>query len=188
MSVPATASQTVGPYYKIGLEYRCGHTLCSDDAPGEHIELTGMLYDGDGVPVPDAQLELWQADDQGRYVGLDSGTGPSSEGFAGFARVAFDEAGCYRFHTVKPGVVTAPDGCSYAPHILVLIFMRGLLRHLYTRIYFDGEPANETDAALQAVPADRRDTLIAKRVEGKPNEYLWNIHLQGDNETAFFAY
>jgi protocatechuate 3,4-dioxygenase alpha subunit len=188
VSAPATASQTVGPFYRIGLQHLFTNSLCSSETPGEHITITGMLYDGDGAPVPDAQLELWQADDQGRYVGLDNGTGPASQGFVGFARVPYDAEGRHRFDTIKPGAVIAPDGGTQAPHIVVMLFMRGILKHLNTRIYFEGDPANETDPVLQDVPEDRRYTLIAKRIEGSSNEYLWNIHLQGDHETAFFAY
>lgn len=188
MSQIPTPSQTVGPYFRIGLEYRFGDALCAQDAPGEHIVLTGALYDGEGVPVPDAQLELWQADPQGRYPGLASGDEPAAEGFRGFARVPTDEDGRFRFRTIRPGAVALPDGSKQAPYIAVMLFMRGLLRHLHTRIYFAGESGNEEDTILRAVPADRRETLMTKPLPGRPGEYLWNIHLQGEDETVFFGY
>jgi protocatechuate 3,4-dioxygenase, alpha subunit len=188
VTTPATASQTVGPFFKIGLEYRCTTALCGAEVAGEHVTIQGVMYDGAGIPVPDAQLELWQADAEGRFAGLDTGTGVADPGFPGFARIALDDTGRYVVRTVKPGIVVSPDGSSQAPHIVVMIFMRGILRHLHTRVYFPGESANDTDPTLQAVPLDRQHTLIAQALEGKPGEYLWNIHLQGDNETAFFAY
>lgn len=188
MTLPATPSQTVGPYFRIGLEYRFSDVLCSEDTPGEHIVITGVVYDGQGVPVPDAQLELWQADAQGRYPGLASGGSPATEGFTGFARVAVDDTGRFRVRTIRPGEVTAPDGSRQAPHISVILFMRGLLRHLHTRIYFANERANETDSVLREVPEERRETLLAKPIAEVPGEYLWNIYLQGENETVFFAY
>ena len=188
MSRIPTTSQTAGPFFTIGLAYRFSNALCTEDTDGEQIVIRGVLYDGGGVPVPDAQLELWQADPRGHYPGLASGEEPASKGFRGFARVPTDEAGQFFFRTVRPGVVTAPDGSKQAPHIVVILLMRGLLRHLYTRIYFADETGNQTDRALCAVPEDRRYTLLAKPVAGKSAEYIWNIFLQGDDETAFFAY
>ncbi len=189
MSYPATASQTVGPYFKIGLAYLDGNRLCTDTAAGVHITVSGQVFDGEEVPVPDAQLELWQADDQGRFAGHDpTERGAVSEGFAGFARVPVDQHGAFHFHTVFPGSVTSPDGTANAPHIVVVLSMRGLLKHLYTRIYFAGNPLNDTDPILQAVPADRRSTLTADPTPGSPDQYRFDIHLQGENETVFFKY
>ena len=189
MSYPATASQTVGPYFKIGLAYLDSNSLCTDATPGRHITVSGQVFDGEGVPVPDAQLELWQADDQGRFASYDPAErGEVSTGFAGFARVPVDQHGGFNFRTIFPGSVPAPDGSLQAPHIVVVLSMRGLLKHLYTRIYFAGNPLNETDTVLQAVPADRRATLIAEATTESPKQYRFNIRLQGDNETVFFKY
>ena len=189
MSYPATASQTVGPYFTIGLAYLDSNALCTDAAPGKHIKVLGQVFDGEGVPVPDAQLELWQADDQGRFSGYDPREcGEVSKGFVGFARVPVDARGCFHFGTVLPGSVPAPDGSSQAPHIVVMLSMRGLLRHLYTRIYFAENPLNDTDPILHIVPAERRATLIAEATPENPRQYLFNIRLQGESETVFFQY
>jgi protocatechuate 3,4-dioxygenase alpha subunit len=189
MTYPATASQTVGPYFKIGLQYLDSNSLCSEAAAGVHIRVSGQVFDGDGVGVPDAQLELWQADDQGRFAGYDpSGRGDVSDGFGGFARVPVNEHGAFHFSTVYPGSVASPDGGQQAPHVVVMLSMRGLLKHLYTRIYFSGEALNEQDEILQAVPADRRATLFAREEPEGSKHYRFDIHLQGENETVFFQY
>ncbi len=189
MSYPATASQTVGPYFKIGLQYLDSNALCTEAAPGIHITVSGQVFDGDGVPVPDAQLELWQADDLGRFAGHDpSGRGEASDGFVGFARVPVNEHGAFHFSTVYPGSVMAPDVTRQAPHIVVMLSMRGLLKHLYTRIYFAGDALNADDPILTAVPVDRRGTLLAHEEEEGSEQYRMNIHLQGDDETVFFEY
>lgn len=188
MKIPATTSQTVGPYYRIGLGYQFTTAACTEHTPGEHISVQGVLYDGFGLPVPDAQLEIWQADYEGRLAGIDAGSGVPDAGFRGFARIALDDAGRFLFRTVKPGSIIAQETQKQAPHISIMIFMRGLLKHLYTRMYFEGDPMNESDPTLQAVPQDQRHTLLAQPVAGKPGEYTWNIHLQGQHETAFFYY
>jgi protocatechuate 3,4-dioxygenase alpha subunit len=192
MSVPATASQTVGPYFSIGLSYRNSATTCNQSSEGEHIEISGQVFDGEGVPVPDAQLELWQADAKGRFAGAGpsdpSERGPASHGFQGFARVPTDAQGAFHFHTIRPGAVAGPSGIHQAPHIVVLLSMRGLLRHLFTRIYFSNDPLNASDPILLAIPPERRPTLLAQPIEGQPQSCRWDIHLQGENETVFFMY
>jgi protocatechuate 3,4-dioxygenase, alpha subunit len=189
MSVPATASQTVGPYFSIGLSRMNGVALCSEAVAGEHIEISGRVFDGNGHLVPDAQLELWQPDNEGRFAGIDhAGVGSSSDQFVGFARVPTDEQGAFRFHTVLPGTVTLLDGTPQAPHIVVLLSMRGLLKHLFTRIYFAGRPENQNDPILLAIPAERRSTLYAQPRDDNSKHLLWNIHLQGEDETVFFQY
>lgn len=189
MSHPATASQTVGPYFKIGLSYRDGNSICIGTIPGVHIAVSGQIFDGEGVPVPDAQLELWQADNQGHFSGYDPlGRGSVAEGFAGFARVPVDQNGGFEFRTILPGSVPFTDDTAQAPHIVVLLSMRGLLKHLYTRIYFAGNPLNEEDPILGAIPSDRRSTLLAEPFSDNPNHYRFNVHLQGDSETVFFQY
>ena len=189
MSFPATASQTVGPYFRIGLSYLDSPAVCTEAAPGEHISITGQVFDADGNPVTDGQLEIWQADDQGRFAGFDATErGAVSEGFVGFARVPLDERGAYKFRTVIPGSVPTLDGTGQAPHIVVMLSMRGLLKHLYTRIYFDANPLNDQDPILAAVPPDRRSTLCAQLIAGCTDAYVWNVRLQGEDETVFFAY
>jgi protocatechuate 3,4-dioxygenase, alpha subunit len=187
MTTPATTSQTVGPYFSIGLSYRNDPYLCSPETEGEHIQISGQVFDGAGTPVTDAQLELWQADTFGRFAGADTNnSGTASAGFRGFARAAVDQRGTFLFHTILPGCVPDASGTPQAPHIVVLLFMRGILKHLYTRIYFDNDPRNETDPVLHAIPAERRATLFARL--DTSGQYTWNIHLQGDNETVFFDY
>jgi protocatechuate 3,4-dioxygenase alpha subunit len=191
-SHPATVSQTAGPYFHIGLRRLFSDQVADADAVGRHIVIEGGVLDGDGLPVTDALIELWQADPNGTYAhpnDLDDMKGKSrTPGFRGFARVPSNDDGVFRFTTVKPGRVPAPDGAEQAPHILVSVFMRGLLRQVVTRIYFSDEPSNEEDLVLGCVPAPRRNTLIAKRRTGQPDVYDWNIVLQGPHETAFFDY
>jgi protocatechuate 3,4-dioxygenase, alpha subunit len=190
-----TPSQTVGPYFKYGLtpngEYAWNdaftNNLITPDASGERIRVEGKVFDGDGAPVPDCMLEIWQADAQGRFNDLQDKRALPNSSFRGFGRCGTDANGGYFFHTIKPGQVADPDGKPQAPHLLLAIFARGMLLHLYSRIYFDGEAANATDPVLALVPADRRVTLIATRKPGAGNPvYSLDIHLQGDNETVFF--
>jgi protocatechuate 3,4-dioxygenase alpha subunit len=190
-----TPSQTVGPYFKYGLtpngEYAWNdaftNNLITPDVSGERIRVEGTVFDGDGVPVPDCMLEIWQADAQGRFSDPQDARALPNSSFKGFGRVGTDAKGGYSFDTIKPGQVPDPDGKPQAPHILLAVYARGMLLHLYTRIYFDDEAANAVDPVLALVPADRRATLIAKRKTGAANPtYALDIHLQGDNETVFF--
>ena len=161
MNMPATASQTVGPYFSIGLSRMNSVDLCTEAMTGEHIEVFGQLFDGNEHSVPDAQLELWQPDNQGRFAGSDpAGARPPAEDFTGFARVPTDERGAFRFHTILPGTVTLLDGTPQAPHIVVLLSMRGLFKHLFTRFYLAGHPDNQNDPILLAIPAERRSTSL----------------------------
>jgi protocatechuate 3,4-dioxygenase alpha subunit len=183
-----TPSQTVGPYFAYGLVPESyGRTglatgrLAADDVPGERIVITGRVFDGERNPVPDALLEIWQADSEGRYAHPADGRNAS---FRGFGRVGTDDDGGFRFETVKPGRVPGPDGTLQAPHIGVILLARGLLSHAFTRIYFDGEAANEADPILALVEPDRRATLIARLRQ--PGHYDWDVVLQGDDETVFF--
>ena len=189
-----TPSQTVGPFFAYGLtptgryEWNDAFTnnLVTSDATGERIRIEGHVFDGDGKPVPDCMLEIWQADAQGRFVDpKDSRALPNTK-FRGFGRCGTGNNGEYAFDTIKPGPVPGPDGKAQAPHILVAIFARGMILHNYTRIYFDGEAANAADAVMALVPADRRATLVAKRQAGGDAVYTFDIHLQGDSETVFF--
>jgi protocatechuate 3,4-dioxygenase alpha subunit len=185
-----TPSQTAGPYFAYALtpagRYAISdlatNDLVTDDAAGERITIEGRIRDGDGELVTDAMLELWQADGEGRYPGADPAL--SNARFKGFGRCECNADGRYTFHTVKPGPVPGPNGAMQAPHIDVGVFARGILRRLFTRIYFEDEPGNAADSILALVPTERRGTLIAKRTgEGA---YVFDIRLQGENETVFF--
>jgi protocatechuate 3,4-dioxygenase alpha subunit len=208
MSLTATTWQTVGPFFRIGLERFYLNDLTVPGVPGEHIEIRGRVLDGSQHAVPDAVIEIWQADAQGSYFSGETAAGrsktsttnkPRESVFRGFGRVATTDDGTFHFKTIKPGQVPAPDGTLQAPHIAVSIFMRGLLRRLTTRIYFAGEPANDTDFALHKVDPARIHTLIAQRSTDRPDMYEWNILLQGllqgaasdsphgTAETVFFA-
>jgi protocatechuate 3,4-dioxygenase, alpha subunit len=189
-----TPSQTVGPFFAYGLtptgqyEWNAAFTnnLVTPDTTGERIRIEGQVFDGDGKPVPDCMLEIWQADAQGRFADpKDSHARPNSK-FRGFGRCGTGSNGEYAFDTIKPGQVADPDGKLQAPHILVAIFARGMLLHNYTRIYLDTEAANAADPVMALVPVDRRPTLIAKRKAGGNAVYRFDIHLQGEEETVFF--
>ncbi len=189
-----TPSQTLGPFFAYGLtpagqyEWNDGFTnnLVTADTAGERIRIEGRVFDGDGKPVPDCMLEIWQADASGNFADpKDQRALPNSK-FRGFGRCGTDPNGDYAFDTIKPGQVPDPDGKPQAPHILLAIFARGMLLHNYTRIYLDGEAANAADPVLALVPSDRRATLIASRALGGNGVYRFDIHLQGSDETVFF--
>jgi protocatechuate 3,4-dioxygenase alpha subunit len=187
MSPQPTAHQTVGPFFHVGLAWLTGETLAGPEVPGERVTIGGRILDGDGAPVPDAMIEIWQANAQGRYAHPEDRQGaPREPGFTGFGRVAADEAGGFRFTTVKPGRVPGPGGRLQAPHLVVAVFMRGLLKHLVTRIYFPEEAGNADDPVLSLVEPARRATLIAKKVAGGDGVLEWNVILQGEGETVFF--
>ena len=186
MSLHPTASQTVGPFLRIGLAPMTITEIAAPDVPGERFTLRGRVFDGDGAPVNDALIEVWQANAEGRYAHPDdTQEKPPTPQFLGFGRSPTDDEGAFHFTTIKPGPVPGPDGQPQAPHLVVVVFMRGLLRHLVTRLYFPDEPANETDPVLSLVPTDRRATLIARLAPDGALE--WDIHLQGADETVFFA-
>jgi len=189
-----TPSQTVGPYFAYGLtpqQYGYPMTSIADgqvatpDAEGQRIRIEGRVLDGAGAVVPDALIEIWQADAQGRYA-HPADPRSSNASFKGFGRVGTgtDKQARFIFDTIKPG---SPDG-KQAPHINVIVFSRGMLVHAYTRFYFSDETAaNASDPVLASVPAERRGTLIARRVDGPTGiVYQIDIHLQGERETVFF--
>lgn len=182
-----TPSQTVGPFFAFGLSpeqygypfasIATGH-MADEAASGERIRITGQVLDGEGATVGDALIEIWQADAQGRYARPDTG-------FSGFGRqgTGTDPENRFVFDTVKPGPVDAEQ----APHISVIVFMRGLLTHAYTRMYFSDEAqANARDPVLNSVPQERRSTLIAERQEHGGALYRFDIRMQGEGETVFF--
>jgi protocatechuate 3,4-dioxygenase alpha subunit len=174
-----TPSQTVGPFFSGGLRWPEGAMLFPGSAPGRHIRLGGAVIDGAGKTVPDSLLELWQADASGKFGG------PRATTCDGFGRVLTDKSGNYAIRTVLPGAVPAADGRLQAPHIFVVIFSRGLLKQVVTRVYFEGEAANAHDPVLQACGA-RAETLIARRDPSDANAFAWNVVLQGGQETVFF--
>jgi len=189
-----TPSQTVGPFFAYGLtpngEYQWNdvftNNLITPDVTGEQIRIEGQVFDGDGAPVPDSMLEIWQADSQGRFADPQDKRALPNAAFKGFGRCGANPKGEFAFDTIKPGQVPGPDGKLQAPHILMAVFARGMLLQLYTRIYFDDEAErNAADPVLALVPADRRDTLIAKR-SGNGKVYRFDIRLQGEGETVFF--
>lgn len=187
-----TPSQTIGPFFHDGLMEVGVDDLDPEGAAGDRVRVEGRILDGDGEPVTDAMLEVWQADGVGRYRHpADGRAGDVPDDFVGFGRVATDADGAYAFATVAPGTVPGPDGTVQAPHLNVQLFARGLLNHLSTRIYFEGQPANDDDPVLAAVPEARRRTLVARRVDDGDDgdasrTYRFDIVLQGDDETVFF--
>jgi protocatechuate 3,4-dioxygenase alpha subunit len=182
----STPSQTVGPFFSIGLEPLNRANLAEGNAD-QRVVVRGRVIDGDGQGVPDAVLEIWQADGDGRYPQTEQGGAPiNATPFFGFGRIPTDEQGQFSFTTIKPGPVHGPDGKPQAPHLQISVFMRGLLRQLVTRLYFPEEPLNASDPVLQVVPESRRETLIARQSGAKENTLQWNVCLQGRNETVFF--
>jgi protocatechuate 3,4-dioxygenase, alpha subunit len=180
-----SGSQTVGPFFTIGLNYLAGQPVETGFAQRGHVEISGRVLDGAGNPVPDAMLEVWAADSSGRY-------GAASEEAIGsppgFRRVVTDQSGQFSFTINKPGAVTFDDGRNQAPHLVVLVFARGLLRHLITRVYFPDEHANASDPVFELIPKERRLTMVARSEGSDSNRLRWDVILQGTDETVFFAW
>jgi len=185
-----TPSQTVGPFFHYALTDKGGENiLVNDDTKGQRILLKGQVTDGNGDPITDAMLEIWQADNAGIYNHPeDPNQAQADPNFAGFGRVATDENGIFTFKTVKPGTVAYDDDTPQAPHVNVRVFARGMLIHAYTRLYFgDEEEANANDPVLSHVPDARQHTLIAlPENTGDLTTYCFNVSMQGDGETVFF--
>lgn len=205
-----TPSQTVGPFFHYGLPWKGGadlvggsdmgarpdlfgeeHWVLNLSSPtgeplGEHIEIAGRVLDAEGSPVPDAMIEIWQADAAGRYASRDD-RGEEvlhDPHFVGFGRAATDDDGVWRFRTVRPGRVPGPDGALQAPHVALSVFGRGLIKRLATRLYFEDGEGNEDDPVLRLVPLERRGTLLARRTEY--GVWWLDVVLQGEGETVFF--
>jgi|SRR5690348_4985792 protocatechuate 3,4-dioxygenase alpha subunit len=183
-----TPSQTAGPYLHIGLTNT--HSITQIAAPGilgERVRLKCRVVDVEGAPLHDAMIEIWQADANGHYNHPDDVRASETDSrFYGFGRAATDGSGACEFETIRPGNIPGPDNSSQAPHLNVAIFARGILLQLHTRIYFAGDPANDSDPVLALVPADRRDTLMARADPKQPGSWWFDIHLRGDQETVFF--
>jgi protocatechuate 3,4-dioxygenase alpha subunit len=193
VTLPVTPSQTIGPFFAVGLPWPDGPEVVAAGTPGARW-IGGRVLDGAGDPVPDALVETWQADPQGRFAHPDDPRGPASGGspdgsgggFRGFGRCATDAEGRWAIRTLKPGALPAPEGGAEAPHLNVSVFARGLLGRLVTRIYFPDEPeANAADPVLCSIPDPRlRERLVAV-AEG--DRLRLDLHLQGNQETPFLA-
>jgi protocatechuate 3,4-dioxygenase alpha subunit len=184
-----TPSQTVGPFFSFGLttEKCCVRNIAGPQAKGERVVLTCRVLDGDGIGLPDAIVEIWQADGEGIYNHPDDPQQSGCDrGCSGFGRMGTNEDGVCEFETIKPGSVRGLNGKDQAPHLNVAIFGRGMLKQLYTRIYFAGDPANQNDPVLALVPPERCNTLMAKPDSVRPNNWTLDLRLQGAQETVFF--
>ena len=193
MKLKQTPSQTVGPFFAYGLtpeqygypfKNTVKSTLVEIGTDGERIRIVGQIFDGEDELIPDAMVEIWQADAQGRYAHPEDPRG-SDPSFFGFGRMGTgtDPESRFIFDTIKPGAVDDEQ----APHVNLIVFMRGMSVHAFTRLYFSDEvEANGKDPVLRSVPADRRGTLIAQREETTGGVvYRLDIHMQGENETLF---
>jgi protocatechuate 3,4-dioxygenase, alpha subunit len=184
-----TPSQTVGPYFAIGLPWPEGPHAVDEGVSGA-FTISGAVYDGAGQPVPDFLLETWQADPHGHFADLHGHGGDSrTSGFRGFARYGVETGdGTFEIVTIKPGRVPGPGGAMQAPHLAVTVMARGMLNRCVTRIYFGDEAeANASDPVLAHVPAPRRETLIASVNGAEAGGYRFDIRLQGEGETVFFS-
>jgi protocatechuate 3,4-dioxygenase alpha subunit len=182
-----TPPQTVGPFFHGSLLGQERSAIASEGTDGDRVRIRGRILDGGGKPVDDAMVEIWQANAHGRYRHPADGRDvPLDETFIGFGRAGTVE-GEFVFRTIRPGAVPSPDGGWQASHLNVLVFARGLLDRLATRIYFEDDPAIEADDVLRSVPEDRRGTLLARRdPQGGPGDYRFDVVLQGERETVFF--
>jgi protocatechuate 3,4-dioxygenase, alpha subunit len=177
-----TPSQTVGPYLAIGLPWEDGPTVVPEGT-ADAVWIRGVVLDGAGEPIPDALIETWQADPNGRFDHPDDPRG-RVPGFRGFGRCPTEPDGSYEILTLLPGCVPGHGGKNQAPHIDVSVFARGMLNRVVTRIYFpENAGENAADEVLNSVPEDRRGTLIATKAE---DGYRFDVRLQGEGETVFF--
>ncbi len=182
----ATASATVGPFFHFGLatDATLG-CVAGPSVKGTHITLRIRLTDGDGAPVPDGLIEVWQVDADGAAAATPA-LAPGS-GFSGFGRLPTSVDGTCEFQTIVPGRVADGQGGRQAPHINICLFARGLLRQVHTRVYFAGDPALTEDVVLALVPEARRPTLLAQPDPDQPGRWVFDLCLQGDREAVFFA-
>jgi protocatechuate 3,4-dioxygenase alpha subunit len=186
MDLVPTPSQTVGPFFKIELttDEHCVKCVAGPQAKGERVWITFRVLDADDAPVNDAMLEIWQADANGKYNHPDDHQPKQHDpGWVGFGRIATGEDGSCVLETIKPGCVAH---MAQAPHVTLAVYARGMLKQLYTRVYFSGDAANDEDPILRLVPPDRRETLMARPDSARPGYWLFDVKLQGDRETVFF--
>jgi protocatechuate 3,4-dioxygenase, alpha subunit len=185
VTLPQTPSQTIGPFFAVGLPWPDGPDVVAEGTPGA-VRIGGRVLDGAGDPVPDALVETWQADPAGRFAHPDAPRGPSTSGFRGFGRCPADAEGRWAVRTVKPGPLPAAAGGLEAPHLDVSVFARGLLHRVVTRIYFpDESDANAADPLLASIADPAARARLVAVAEG--DRLRFDIHLQGDKETPFFA-
>ena len=189
MTLLPTPSQTAGPYFHLGLTAK--HSVSNIAGPktkGERLRILFRVLDGNNQPVPDAMIEIWQANAVGKYKHPDDPQDKLEDlEFFGFGRVATDQNGICIFETIKPGCVPANDeGAVQAPHLNLSIFGRGILNRLATRVYFAGDPANDADPVLARVPDERRNTLFAHPATQGDSDWVFDLHLCGEDETVFF--
>lgn len=186
MSAGQTPSQTVGPFFRPSLIAVGAENLVREETRGDRVIVEGRVIDGDGAPVTDAMLEIWQANAEGKYDHREDDQEKLLDpSFHGYGRTGTDETGAFRFHTIKPGPLPDAKGGVQAPHINLSIFARGLLKRLVTRIYFPDESLNATDAVLSAAPSNRRATMIAAWTDAAHRKLRFDVVLQGANETVF---
>jgi protocatechuate 3,4-dioxygenase alpha subunit len=188
MDFVPTPSQTVGPYFRIGLTWKHAKPrIAGPQAKGERVHLTCRVFDGDGAPINDSLLEIWQADADGKYNHPDDPQQKAADAECqGFGRMGTNEDGQCEFETVKPGRVPGAGSVLQAPHLNLAVYARGMLKQFFTRIYFAGDPANQEDPVLSSVPGDRRQTLLAQPDPVRPGGWRFDVHMQGEQETVFF--
>lgn len=184
MTIALTPTQTVGPYFSLGMMPEGSNVLAQSNTEGEHIRIEGNIFDSDGDPLFNVLLEIWQANAHGRYNHpLDQRSLPLDPTFSGFGRTSTDANGYYWFQTIKPGPVPYQEDRMQAPHIVVLVHASGIAHPLITRIYFADDSRNEADPILQGVPPNRRSTMFAKRQERDGETvYRFDIVLRGESE------
>jgi len=183
-----TPSQTAGPFFHLGLTTaRSVHEIADVAAKGEHMRIICRVLDGEGTPLNDAMIEIWQADAEGKYNHSDDPRGKTSDPHCtGFGRLGTDQNGTCIFETIKPGRVPTDQGGFQAPHLNISVFARGILQRLATRMYFSEDPCNAEDPVLALVPQDRKGTLMAHPDPADPQAWRFDIRLCGDGETVFF--
>ncbi|MEP7285294.1 MAG: protocatechuate 3,4-dioxygenase subunit alpha [Chloroflexota bacterium] len=184
-----TPSQTVGPWFKFGLVFEGGNNLLTDETKGQRINIKGRVFDGDGAPIVDALVEIWQPDAQGIFNSpADPRHAEVDPHFHGFGRAETAPDNIYTFKTIKPGRIAWDDKQEQSPFINVRIFARGMLNFVITRLYFSDEQSNQTDPVLNLIQdTKRRQTLIAQLEPSNDlPTYYFDIVLQGDHETVFF--